>query len=913
MFALGEAVCRFCLFTDHKEMAMTIVVSILVMILLIPGVVLRGRATFFRTKKINVRQVLIIEIIFITGMLWAYIYYGNIRILPAGTRIEGEFVLLEKSESEQGYSCIFEGDGVKFYSFVEGDALGRNASSDSSEGASKSVAVGDALSVAAGASSDEEFLRVGRGYRITAKVSEASSASNPGQFDMKRYLSGKGVVNCIKLERIERFPERDSLIRSFLSDRRTSLADSLDRLLQPKYAGILKAMLLGDKTDLDARIRKMYQKNGIAHLLAISALHVALIASFCKALLRLVGFGRKKRAVLTIAFLCLYGIMTGFSEATQRAFIILSVSCMAEALGRTADKPTALSFSFLVMMIIQPQVIISSGFRMSYAAALGVTFADSIYRSIYGDERFTDMNRRYRKRFKLLVRGTVGSVTINACMLPVLLETYCEIPLYSLLINALVIPMLTIVVAGGFIASIIGLIPGCIYIAKAVLLPAKMILWFYEKLCSVMLKLPAALLNPGHPEMYAVIVYIILLILLFVYIIFSSSSARNDTAGVLRKLLKKENRRLRKKEDRRLKRKEKERLTKTVERHLKKSMKVSRLHSLGEDGIRRYIERRYAAIYFTGCFILAAGLLCFSFFSNRHTNFAAFLDVGQGNSILIHTSDGVNIIYDGGSSSNKKSGENIILPALKYYGMSHIDLVMLSHGDIDHVNGLVYLFEEAELEGLKLDRLCIAEGAVMTKELQKLLSAADAIGCEVIYGYAGMGFAAGNAEIKVLYPEKTQKTAGGFGEDGKAFGSEKLSEGVESLQGGETNEKSLVVRVDFSGTSILLTGDIGFETEERILQNMETKELTGQKTLKTDILQCPHHGSAYSSSEEFIAAVSPRMVVISCGKHNRYGHPAMSTLERLDTAGCDVFRTDHSGCITINIKRGNLNVSEYTE
>ena len=94
---------------------------------------------------------------------------------------------------------------------------------------------------------------------------------------------------------------------------------------------------------------------------------------------------------------------------------------------------------------------------------------------------------------------------------------------------------------------------------------------------------------------------------------------------------------------------------------------------------------------------------------------------------------------------------------------------------------------------------------------------------------------------------------------------------------------------------------------------METKELTGQKTLKTDILQCPHHGSAYSSSEEFIAAVSPRMVVISCGKHNRYGHPAMSTLERLDTAGCDVFRTDHSGCITINIKRGNLNVSEYTE
>ena len=96
MFALGEAVCRFCLFTDHKEMAMTIVVSILVMILLIPGVVLRGRATFFRTKKINVRQVLIIEIIFITGKLSAYIYYANIRILPAGTRREGELVLLEQ-------------------------------------------------------------------------------------------------------------------------------------------------------------------------------------------------------------------------------------------------------------------------------------------------------------------------------------------------------------------------------------------------------------------------------------------------------------------------------------------------------------------------------------------------------------------------------------------------------------------------------------------------------------------------------------------------------------------------------------------------------------------------------------------------------------------------------------------------
>ncbi|SEF92683.1 ComEC/Rec2-related protein [Eubacterium ruminantium] len=1060
MFALGEAISRSYWMTEYKKMAVAAVFLIPLAIYIVQKMVLRDRAIFF-----------MLNFVFIFGVLWGSIYFSEYEVLPVGTEVSGRMLVTDMAESERGYSVYFTGNGEKYYSFIsKGDF-------------------------------DDTELMAGRGYFFSGTAAEIKRATNPGEFDFAAYLMSRGVKNNIELHELRKDDEGDSPVRSFLWDRRCSLAKSVDRLTDPEGAGIIKAMLLGDKSDLSEDIRKMYQKNGIAHLLAISALHVALIAAFLKKLLRMFGIGRKKRAVITIGFLMLYGVMTGFSEATLRAFIILSVSCLAEAVGRTADKPTALSVAFLIMMILEPNVLMSSGFQMSYAAALGVVAADSVYRKIYGDERFLEKNRRKRKWYKLLVRGAIGSVTINAFMLPVLLLQYYEIPLYSLLINFLLIPLLTVVVASGFIGALIGLVPGAVLLGQAAIFPARVVLQFYKVACGIFLKLPSPILNPGHPRIWQLVVYVVLLVGVVAVVVRNAGDGRrrrrivksglihrakrgresglihrvkrdgesglihrvkrdgesglihrvkrgresglihrvkrNGESGLIhrvkngfncsiecawlgrmrsrlmagiRRLLRIIDGKIIKKTARNTIRKTARKPAKNIIRNpdrkwLKKIIKVHNKKCLDDWEIRRKREKKLAGGYLMACILLEGMLVLAAFISNRRESFAAFLDVGQGSSVLVHSSSGINIIYDGGSSSNEKVGENIIVPALKYYGMSHIDIIFLSHGDKDHVNGLIYLMEKAELEGIKIDRICIGKGAVETEGLLKLLELARKKDCEIIYGYSGMKLKLEDTVVDVLYPfredayvagamreqlvemndgtvvksvEPVGRCAGAEAQHGESVGRYAGAEaqhgesmgryaGAEAQHGesmgryagadNASNENSLVIRLSEGDFSMLLTGDISSETEKKLIEGMgvrvdegfdggldergddwsdgrvddrsderdekqlddrfderdekqlddrldeqDEKQLDDrfdEQLLDVDILQCPHHGSRYSSSMDFIKKTSPDSVIISCGRKNIYGHPAEETLERYSALGCEIYRTDQNGAVIV--------------
>ncbi len=948
MFALGEAISRSYWMTEYKKMAVAAVFLIPLAIYFVQKMVLRDRAIFF-----------MLNFVFIFGVLWGSIYFSKYEVLPVGTEVRGRMLVTDMAESERGYSVYFTGNGEKYYSFIsKGDF-------------------------------DDTEIMAGRGYFFSGTAAEIKRATNPGEFDFAAYLMSRGVKNSIELHELRKDAEGDSPVRSFLWDRRCSLAKSVDRLTDPEGAGIIKAMLLGDKSNLSEDIRKMYQKNGIAHLLAISALHVALIAAFLKKLLRIFGIGRKKRAVITIGFLMLYGVMTGFSEATLRAFIILSVSCLAEAVGRTADKPTALSVAFLIMMILEPNVLMSSGFQMSYAAALGVVAADSVYRKIYGDERFLEKNRRKRKWYKLLVRGVVGSVTINAFMLPVLLLQYYEIPLYSLLINFFLIPLLTVVVASGFIGALIGLVPGAVLLGKAAIFPARVVLQFYKVACGIFLNLPSPILNPGHPRIWQLAVYVVLLVGVVAVVLRNAGGGRSRRhigksglkhrvengfncsiecawlgrmisrlmAGI-RRLLRIIDGKIIKKTARNTIRKTARKPAKNIIRNpdrkwLKKIIKVHNKKCLDDREIRRKREKKLAGGYLMACILLEGMLVLAAFISNRRESFAAFLDVGQGSSVLVHSSSGINIIYDGGSSSNEKVGENIIVPAMKYYGMSHIDIIFLSHGDKDHVNGLIYLLEKGELEGIKVERICIGRGAVETEGLLKLLELARKMGCEVIYGYSGMKLKLEDTVVDVLYPfREDTHVAGAMREQlvemndgtvvksvepvGRYAGAEaQYGESMRRYAGADnaSNENSLVIRLSEGDFSMLLTGDISSETEKKLIESVDEQgdeEFDGglvergddwsdgrvddrsderdeiqlydrfdNQLLDVDILQCPHHGSRYSSSTDFIKKTSPDSVIISCGRKNIYGHPAEETLERFSAQGVEIYRTDQNGAVIV--------------
>ena len=137
-----------------------------------------------------------------------------------------------------------------------------------------------------------------------------------------------------------------------------------------------------------------------------------------------------------------------------------------------------------------------------------------------------------------------------------------------------------------------------------------------------------------------------------------------------------------------------------------------------------------------------------------------------------------------------------------------------------------------------------------------------------------------------------------------------LYPGVDEPVEHEGNDYSLVLKYSDHKMDILYTGDIGMEVEKRMLER-GVENLSDRMTEssaeylgdgKTTILKCPHHGSKYSGSEELLEAYNPDITVISCGKHNMYGHPSPETLERLEASGCKIFRTDQDGAVVIRMR-----------
>ena len=246
-----------------------------------------------------------------------------------------------------------------------------------------------------------------------------------------------------------------------------------------------------------------------------------------------------------------------------------------------------------------------------------------------------------------------------------------------------------------------------------------------------------------------------------------------------------------------------------------------------------------------------------------------FADVGQGDCCLIITPDRTCMI-DGGTYME---GGSTVSDLLDHYGIGRVDLCVMSHWDADHAGGIAALCGSGRTETILTSYVPDADdrdkdvmeffksGSVNELEKEQYLSRLKPV-------FAGDRIdLSDKVYLEVLYP---------------------------SVPEGGGNESSLVVMLHILGkkeTSILFTGDIGTKTEELLLE---------QRTdLDCDILKVAHHGSKYSSSEEFIAACSPDIAVISVGANNFYGHPAPATLERLGSYGCSVFRTDTEGAVVL--------------
>ncbi len=257
-----------------------------------------------------------------------------------------------------------------------------------------------------------------------------------------------------------------------------------------------------------------------------------------------------------------------------------------------------------------------------------------------------------------------------------------------------------------------------------------------------------------------------------------------------------------------------------------------------------------------------------------------FLDIGQGDCACIKTPEGKNYMFDGGGSlfSDYDVGEKVIEPYLLKNGIDEIDGVFISHMDADHYKGIASLNREFKTgrvylySGYSASENTIAGLLNKDKNEIRYLSRGD----RVILGK--------DVYVDVLYPYA-----------GRSIDiQEKNGDGDTEI----INESSLILRLNYCGVRILFTGDIGKE-EDRIKGN-----------ISCDIVKVPHHGSKYSSSEEFVKRLDCRVAVIQVGKNN-FGHPAESVIERYRKNDIIVVRNDEDGAVTVDIDKGKFTVRGY--
>ena len=660
---------------------------------------------------------------------------------------------------------------------------------------------------------DEAGLRVGDRITISGTPERISDGTNPGAFDSKEYYEGEGIHWQLSADWVEELVPGDDWVGTFLGNIRSGCIERIESILPEKEAGVLSAMLLGERSGMDQELKELYRRNGIAHILAISGLHVSLIATALLALLLKLGLSKRRASIVTILFLFFYGLLTGFAPATLRAIWMLTAVNLSGVFLRTADVPTSAGVALFLILLFQPYRAASTGMLMSFLSVIGIVSEGELFRGIFGRERFLRVPTRLRSPFKRLVGMLMFGLSLQVFLQPVIYRDSYSITPYSPLVNLLVVPLLSVAVMSGVLGMLLTLIPWFLPVARVIVLPCKWILQFYEWLCRLVLRVPGHEIVTGHistEEMVCMVVIAFLLIYLFVM-------------------------RLKGRRDQRKK-------------------------------------WRYYFLALGMMVLWLAATTGYTMLRNRLTGSVTFLDVGQGDGCLVHTASGADLLFDCGSSSKNEVGENILIPALRYYGVTELDAVFVSHTDEDHMNGILELLEKREEYGISVRTLVFGAGTLTDEKMERLQEAAKGgEEVEVLFLSAGEELCCEDATVTILLPKKGTEGSG--------------------------NEFSMVQLLTLPDCRILFTGDIGWDQEQQLAEKIKA---SGEK-LRPDILKVAHHGSAYSSDMQFLREIGGGMAVISCGKRNRYGHPAKETLERLKEAGFTVWRTDRQGAVVLEL------------
>lgn len=707
---------------------------------------------------------------------------------------------------------------------------------------------------------DSDEIPVGSLVTVCGEAEAFPHAANDGNFDLADYYRSQNISFRVFADNIVSLNEPGWNLRECLFQVQKRISSVFSEELNARDAGVLATLVSGNKGLMDAEIKEMYQDAGISHILAISGLHISILGMGIFRFLRRIRCPYLLSAGVGSAVIVCFVLMSGMGVSTRRALIMYLVLMGAEVMGKAYDSLNALALAALLILAFQPLALYQSGFQFSFLAMAAIIFSGMVFqrREKKEEQRRNAASRRTGSGSQRRIEVS-GNKSQDCETAGVSVEETAGVSAEE---SAGVWGKLRAdfgnrLLSGAFLQLF--LLPLTAWIYYEVPIYAMFLNLMVIPLCSWLLG--AGLLGgvtgffwPLLSKWILVLCHLILVLYeksigLVNCIPFSQVITGKPSVWLMLAYYVA--------------------LVGTCMLYLYKDNVSQILEEprMTFSGYDEKIIRLFPAIPL----IL---LVCILFVPQKEVCRIDFLDVAQGDGIYLTDGEGTHVMIDGGSSSESNVGEYRLEPFLKYHRVQKVDVWILTHTDSDHYSGLLELLED----GYAVEYLLFAESLPRDDTWKELTEAAEQNGTEVVYVETGDGIRMSGCEMTCLYPS-----------------SEDTSD--------DTNALSQVWEFQCNGLSVLFTGDIG-EEQERLLV---------ERGLLTDInvLKVAHHGSKYSSCEEFLEEVSPEYGVISSGAGNRYGHPHAETLQRLESVGCDILQTQDSGQITLYYEKENWRLGTY--
>jgi competence protein ComEC len=710
-----------------------------------------------------------------------------------------------------------------------------------------------------------ETIDFAQGDRVAlhSRINPIRNFNNPGGFDFKRSMAfreiwGSAFTGGAGVSLLE--PRAKAGILERIDAVRSAIADRIDQAGLGPEAAVLKALVMGDSSGIEPNIRQAFTRTGTSHILAISGLHITIVATIAFGLFRWLlswmpialrhAWTRKGAAVLTLLPITLYALIAGFSPSTQRALIMVAAFLLAFLAERETDLLNTLALAALLILCVQPAALFSISFQLSFAAVLAIVYAferleanRSAVASVLADGwdgRAARIKRSLMAFLGVSLVATWGTLPLGAYY-------FNNVALIGLLANCIAIPLLGyVVVAVGLIGTLLAALstPAAVMCYQA----GGFVVSKSIALIEWMAGFPYAAVRTVSPSLTEMALFYVLSWAVFhlatdrslAASVANSTPSSKDTPargpgpGILRPLLR------------------------------------TCVEAIGRASPGRRAAWAVLVVSLIGAGV-DAGYWIYQRFGRQDLR-VTMIDVGQGSAVLLEFPGGATALIDGGGFADPAAfdvGARVVAPFLWRRKIATIDTMVLTHANSDHVNGLVFIadnFQVRELWTNGESRPILGYDALMQAAARR--------------GIAVPGFSelpressVNGARIEVLYPP------GDFLERRR----------TEHWRRDENNN-SLVTRVSLGEVAVLIPGDIMRPAEKELVA------LAGER-LRSTVLIAPHHGSRSSSSEEFIRVVAPEVVLVSCAERSRSGIPHPQVLQRYESGSARVYRTDRHGAV----------------